>query len=317
MKVSWNDAVLECVREFCKNRGTTEFSRQEFLDSELPRIIRLTGTLGNTPDKTTDATMQRLRDEGYLAFIDNKGTYRLLEPCSSALESIPKENTPPVECHSASPAPNRLPIPVFCADIGSVRQDNFGWFGLLPSLGRSPMEISGSDIRDFAATLASAIREHGKASVGFECPLFIPLPENPDDLTSARPGEGTKPWSVMSGPVVLSMGLNKCAWVFGKVFEQIKEPLRVTFDWEEFVQERMDLHIWEAFVSGKDKTGTHKGDAELAVRKFMNSLPSPETANAIDMGNTPVFSLAGAALLRSGLSTNIELLEKKCLVIKP
>lgn len=317
MKVSWNDAVLECVREFCKNRGRTEFSRQEFLDSELPRIIRLTRTLGKTPDSTTDATMQRLRDKGFLAFVDNKGIYRLLEACSSTLEKTPRENTPPVECFSAPPAPISPAIPVFCADIGSIRQDNFGWFGLLPSLGRNPMEISGSDIRDFAATIASAIKEHGKASIGFECPLFIPLPEKPENLTSARPGEGTKPWSVMSGPVVLSMGLNQCAWVFGKIFEQIRETMRVSFDWEEFVQERMDLHIWEAFVSGKDKAGTHKGDAELAVRKFMNSLPSPETANAIDMGDTPVFSLAGAALLRSGLSADLELLEKKCLVIKP
>jgi len=44
---------------------------------ELDQIIKDTRTTGTTPEKTMDRTMQNLRDEGVIEFIDYDGTYRL------------------------------------------------------------------------------------------------------------------------------------------------------------------------------------------------------------------------------------------------
>lgn len=207
-------------------------------------------------------------------------------------------------------------IPVFCADIGSIKQRNFGWFAFLPSLGKQFIELSGSDITEFVSAINQAIKEYGKASIGFECPLFIPIPENPLELTSARPGEGSRAWSTSAGAIVLSIGLNQTTWIFREIAREFPTPLQVTFNWQDFIENSKEIHIWEAFVTGKSKTRNHMGDAELAAREFLRSLPNPETSTAIQMGKTAVLSLAGVSLLRSGLSRDLNLLSNECTVIK-
>ena len=56
------------------------------------------------------------------------------------------------------------------------------------------------------------------------------------------------------------------------------------------------------------------GDAEIAVLKFIDSLPNPDEEDAID--SEVVHSLLGAALLRTGWTTDLSVLTKPCLVIK-
>ncbi len=75
--------------------------------------------------------------------------------------------------------------------------------------------------------------------------------------------------------------------------------------------------MWEAFVSdeGKGESSSHAGDAEIAVRRFIDSLPNPDAANAI-ISNEEVHSLLGAALLRTGWTTDPSVLSEPCLVIK-
>jgi hypothetical protein len=74
--------------------------------------------------------------------------------------------------------------------------------------------------------------------------------------------------------------------------------------------------MWEAFVSAKAKATnlTHHGDATIAVERFFAVLPDPTTTDELD-ASSPL-SLIGAALVWSGWSDDVELLRRKCLVVK-
>ena len=61
---------------------------------------------------------------------------------------------------------------VFCADIGSVSAGKFGW-AVADTEGHA--RESGSDIRELARSVASHLNSGAPASLGFECPLFVPL----------------------------------------------------------------------------------------------------------------------------------------------
>ena len=75
------------------------------------------------------------------------------------------------------------------------------------------------------------------------------------------------------------------------------------------------LLIWEAFVTGSAKSPSHCGDATVAVRAFAAALPNAQAANRINELR-PVFSIAGAALLRAGWSNDLGLPSTPSLVIK-
>lgn len=66
--VMWKKSQEKCSRtiEYC-----------ELIKSELATIIELTGSKGKTPERTLSRTLQDLRDDGYLKFVDYKGTYFL------------------------------------------------------------------------------------------------------------------------------------------------------------------------------------------------------------------------------------------------
>jgi len=74
------------------------------------------------------------------------------------------------------------------------------------------------------------------------------------------------------------------------------------------------LFLWEAFVTADAKGRTHAADAEIAVDCFAGRLPDIPAANAVQ--ETSVHSLIGAALLRTGWSTDLGLLETPCVVIR-
>jgi len=67
-------------------------------------------------------------------------------------------------------------------------------------------------------------------------------------------------------------------------------------------------------VTGSAKGQGHIEDAKIAIRRFREALPNPESANAIHEEN--VLSLVGAAALRAGWTSNVEVLSQPCLVIK-
>lgn len=202
-------------------------------------------------------------------------------------------------------------ISIFCADIGSVKAGRFGWFGV-DSDGK---QVPGNSIEELASAVAEKITSGKKVALGFECPLYVPLREEPMDLTKARAGEGSRSWSAGAGCGALATGLVEVTWILEKIRTNTKRKSATAFlDWKAFEEADGGLFLWEAFVSGKAKGTSHSDDARIAVEKFKAALPNIKEANAIS--EQCVFSLVGASMLRPGWSENIQFLFESCLVIK-
>lgn len=57
---------------------------------------------------------------------------------------------------------------VACADVGSVARGNFGWADCDGSSETRPSEL--------AEKVSAALSDKRPVALGFECPLFVPLP---------------------------------------------------------------------------------------------------------------------------------------------
>lgn len=197
---------------------------------------------------------------------------------------------------------------VWVADVGSIKMNKFGWC-------RATSEITliqGTDIVDFADGIANDLSSGNKVALGFECPLFVPVSNNPVQLTSARMGEGNKPWSAGAGCGALTVGLTECAWVFERLRQTTTVRIIPTFKWDEFAEGQANLLIWEAFVTGKSKASSHKDDAGIAAKTFWSRYPNISS----DVTAENPYSLVGAALLRAGLTSDLQFLFEQCIALK-
>lgn len=197
---------------------------------------------------------------------------------------------------------------IACADIGSVARGNFGWWS---SDGRSDNTPA-----SLAEHVAAALNSGLPVALGFECPLFVPLSDDVRLLTSARPGEGSRPWSAGAGCGALATGLVQVVWLLRAVRARLAAPHSAHLEWESFCKDAPGLFLWEAFVSGEGKSTSHIEDARAAAEAFALSLPNPDAFNAVRC-LTPVHSLIGAALLRTGWTNSTEVLAQACIVIRP
>ena len=201
-----------------------------------------------------------------------------------------------------------MPHPVvICADIGSVARGNFGWWS---SEGKS-----GDKTSTLATHVAAALKNGLPVALGFECPLFVPLFEDEMQLTSARPGEGSHAWSAGAGCGALASGLVQVAWVLQSVRRQLSQPVPAFVAWESFASSSSGLFLWEAFITGTAKQGSHVADAKAGAEAFLRALPNPMQANAV-VCRSAVYSLVGAALLRTGWSFDPSILQEPCLVVR-
>jgi hypothetical protein len=194
-----------------------------------------------------------------------------------------------------------------CADVGSVPKGNFGWWSSNGPSGDRP-----STLVDY---LVSALDDGKPVALGFECPLFLPLHHDEMYLTNGRPGERSRAWSATAGCGALATGLVEVAWVLRETGLRLNSPTQAYLSWDSFVAAGTGLFLWEAFVSGKEKGANHIADAELGARALMNALPNPKAANAVAC-ESEVYSLVGAALLRTGWTTDISVLQQPCLVLR-
>jgi hypothetical protein len=203
---------------------------------------------------------------------------------------------------------------VFCADIGSVQKGRFGW-AARDANGDVPE--SGADIQEFVRRIVAHLESGRPAAVGFECPLFVPLREDPARLTAGRKGDGGRPWSAGAGTGALATGLAEVSWILQEVRRKLEREVEAHLTWSTFVAEG-GLLLWEAFVTGGGKplseSNAHAADAMAAVEAFVDALPNPTTMNAVE--ETDVISLVGMSLLRTGWTQDLGTLGTPCLVIK-
>lgn len=203
-------------------------------------------------------------------------------------------------------------LAVYCADIGSVAKNRFGWAGI--DVGDESSLKVGSGMRELVDAVAHDLNAGRPVSLGFECPLFVPITTEPSGLTCARPGEGSRPWSAGAGAGALATGLSQTVWLLRAISQQIDAQISATLDWTTFTATRSGLFLWEAFVTGNATSLSHSGDAVVAIRSFISALPRPDAASAVRCDD--VHSLIGAAMIRTGWSTDTNMLSSMCVVIK-
>jgi hypothetical protein len=199
---------------------------------------------------------------------------------------------------------------IFCADIGSVRSNNFGWFGRH----EEGTTEEGSDIAALGTAVANRLDSGRNVCLGFEAPLFVPLRSEPLEMTRCRAGETSPNWIGGPGAAVLATALAQVPWILRDIRSKTRATPSATMNWEEFQSRSATLFLWEAFVSGPAKGANHIRDAEVAVNAFREALPDPVLANAIT--EETVTSMLAVAMLRTGWSVDISLLRQRCLVIR-
>ena len=198
---------------------------------------------------------------------------------------------------------------VWSVDIGSVSKNHLGWCRAV-----SAQDFNvGTEIMKLAIGIAEDLSAGWQVALGFECPLFVPVAKDPENLTKARQGEKDRAWSAGAGSSVLATGLVESVWIFEKIREHTQVNISPTFTWSCITSGQCNLFVWEALISKSSKGASHCDDARIAAQAFWSEYPAIEKANAVTALNP--YSLAGAALLRAQLSSDIKLLSTPCVVI--
>ena len=117
-----------------------------------------------------------------------------------------------------------------CAGIGSVVNR---CFGRAVALGPNADVDEADDTEGLTAAVAQALAagDMNNVSLGFECPLFVPLPDDPTELTKARHGEGFRPWSAGAGCGALATGVTQTVWILSKLKEQLPAVVPAFVNW--------------------------------------------------------------------------------------
>jgi len=204
-------------------------------------------------------------------------------------------------------------LQVFCADVGSIARDSFAWARRIPNSGGEELYRPES-IESLASSVAHVLRDGAPVALGFEAPLFIPVPENPDRLGKARPCDAPSPsWSSSVGASVLATAMVQIPWTLRFIHERVPD-VRVHVQWPPFAEQQDGLLLWEAFVSGAAKGETHEEDARSGVQAFCEQLPNPGDPTAAETERP--FSALAAAAIWAGFDLPIEEMRGECLLVR-
>lgn len=203
---------------------------------------------------------------------------------------------------------------IACIDIGKPGT-NLGWAAV-----DRDVKSDGTDL-DVCVEAVAAALQRGSVSLGFESPLFLPIRDDPLALNKARKGESGKgllsrPFSAPAGSTVAVLGLLIATYVLKRLRELCPDAV-ATMDWRNPSFDKGTLLIWEAFITGQAKThdARHVEDAQLAIQCYCERMKSP--AEAVSSVHEPsCLNLVGAALLRTGWTTDVSVLSQQCFVIR-
>lgn len=207
---------------------------------------------------------------------------------------------------------------VYACDIGSTRgsKPTFAWVRLDPASTVSQISAY-SSIEGLLNRLAQDIHAQCDIALGFEAPLFIPVPQNASDLSRGRIGEKDRPFSSYVGLAVTALAMHQCAWILSKlrVLATVEYVFTTNIDsWLPSSSTR-NLFCWEAFISGTAHGKTHGHDAATAATYFCRNESNLRAVNAVTAENP--FSLISAAAIWSGWTNDTAYLHKPVLVLRP
>lgn len=160
---------------------------------------------------------------------------------------------------SASPA-------IYCADIGSVANRRFGWARTEAAGHEIERHRGGTEIDELVDAVSADLIAGRTVALGFECPLYLPVPEQALQLGRARAGEGNRSWSAGAGAGALATGAVQVAWTLRELRRRVPRTPAL-LEWRAFVRAGRGLFLWEAFVTDRAKAATHVDDATVAVTR--------------------------------------------------
>jgi hypothetical protein len=210
---------------------------------------------------------------------------------------------------------------IYAVDIGSTLTDRngnqaFAW----ASVGKTPLEEGvrcSSDINILAKEINHDLLEGYSVALGFEAPLFIPVPTDSERLSRGRDGDGDRSWSAQAGASVATLGLHQSAWLLRYLAKSCSGLTRLLLDYRLWLSRdgAPVLLLWEAFVSGEARDEDHKRDAASAATYFL-AHEANLSSKAACRADNPI-SLIGSAALWAGWSRDLNLLHAEVLVLKP
>src|SRR5205823_2592653 len=127
-----------------------------------------------------------------------------------------RSNTPSPLAPSAS-------LVIYCADIGSVPNGRFGWARWTAVAEQVDTHRGGTEIAELVESLVADLRADRPVALGFECPLYLPVPAEPLLLGRARVGEANRSWSAGAGAGALATGAVQVAWILAALHERTPE----------------------------------------------------------------------------------------------
>ncbi len=210
----------------------------------------------------------------------------------------------------------------YACDVGSTRLGRFGWARVeRVSPGLDVRASSSIDIlvRSIQGDLGSG---DTAVTIGIECPLFLPVPDDAADLGRGRTGEGDRSCFAPAGGYVATLGLHQFAFILRRVKSK---GVKATLGWKRWAPRHAVVLVWEAFVSGPahsraDDAGGHLRDAATAAVCFEDAVAAARLGGnpvRVPDGTSPPLSLAGLVLVWSGWSKDLRLLSQEALVVRP
>jgi hypothetical protein len=208
---------------------------------------------------------------------------------------------------------------IYAVDVGSTRCDNgrtprFAWARVDPD---APNDVMGhSDISLLATALAADLNEGVSVALGFEAPLFIPVPALATSLCCGRKGEGSRSFAAPVGLTVCALAVHEAAWLLRAVKRLCRRDIRFRVDESDWPpRDEGVIFCWEAFVSQGAHADTHLKDAATAAMHFLREEDRLQASTSITAEHP--FSLIGAAALWAGVAEDLSLLHKSTVVIRP
>ena len=203
---------------------------------------------------------------------------------------------------------------IYACDIGSTRSGAFAWARVLPGLEKPR---AGKDIAALVRYLI-ADAEHGLSiALGFESPLFLPVPHSHEQLSRGRARENNRSMFAPAGAGVATLGVHQAAWILRAVRDKVGDQIEYTLDWDQWppATDSQQLLIWEAFVSGNAHSKSHEHDAVTAAVSFRDNESKLDVAHAVT-AESPL-SMVHAVAIWAGWATDIERLHEECFVLRP
>jgi hypothetical protein len=216
-------------------------------------------------------------------------------------------------------------LAIYCVDCGKLGT-GFAWARQL-----GPATMSSSSPTQLVDGIVVDLKEERRVALGFEAPLFIPLPTDAEGWTRSRVGEGRYAWSVAAGREAFIASIPQVVWVLHQVRQRLGDdaPSRASFEWDAFITGR-SLFLWEAFITGPVENTRPGGedrrpeddmaDAVEGARLFSGSITWDGALPRLAPSHLPdggaVYNIAAAAALRAGWIDDVAALGRACHVVR-